>query len=602
MPNELMTEENNAELGPIVRGLALVALLCAAASAWPQSASSDVVVVGAGTVLENSTEVAEEYLALSAADLADLVAPVALYPDDLLAIVLPAATYPLEIVLAARFLNAVAEDGALTPDENWDESVVALLNYPEVVTLLSDDLDWTWQLGQAVLIQQADVLAAVMEFRRQAYAAGNLVSDEYQVVKVTADGIEIHTIDPEVIYVPYYEPTQVLTYQSTPVYHYYERPYPVYYYPYPVDHHFYSGFFWGVTSAFSIGWNTHHLHLHHLDYFDHPYYGHDYYHHYYRRPLITFNYSYFSSHSYRHHEANYWRPAHHRVGARPGRNHRRYSDRGDYRHSDYRNDSSRDGVGSPTGGRQGGSPQRQSVAAATQELAVATSAPQTSQNTLRSRTDGTQRTKRDQRSQRPRQARQAQRTQNLQPARQGAQQRQTVSAQQPRSVGRTQQRQTARAQQPRQAQQRTQQRRTVRAEQPRPVQQRTLQRQSVRAQPQRPTQQRTQQRQTVKAQQPRQAPRAQRTQQPRQAQRTQRSSQAQSAPRTQRAPQKAARAPQRQQTVSRSQQRAPKAVQTAPRQRSSVRPASSNRQASRTASRQNNRGNNDHGSRRKSLR
>ena len=77
----------------------------------------------------------------SATELADLVGPVALYPDDLLAIVLPASTYPLEIVQAARFLDELENDASLEPDEAWDDSVVALLNYPDVVRMMNDDID-----------------------------------------------------------------------------------------------------------------------------------------------------------------------------------------------------------------------------------------------------------------------------------------------------------------------------------------------------------------------------------------------------------------------------------------------------------------------------
>ena len=80
---------------------------------------------------------------LTAVELEALVGPVALYPDDLLAIVLPASTYPLEIVQAARFRERFEADSSLTPNENWDDSIVALLNYPEVLEMMNDDLDWT---------------------------------------------------------------------------------------------------------------------------------------------------------------------------------------------------------------------------------------------------------------------------------------------------------------------------------------------------------------------------------------------------------------------------------------------------------------------------
>ncbi len=225
---------------------------------------------------------------LSALQLQQLVGPIALYPDDLLAIVLPAAAYPLQIVKAARFLDALVSDPSLKPAPDWADSIVALLNYPEVIELLNDDLDWTLRLGEAVVAQQTDVVAAVETFRDRAYAAGNLNSDEYQTVSRNDDVIYISPTQEDVIYVPYYEPTKVVYYQSAPVYHYYPRSYPVYYYPYAAGHHFNHGLFWGVTTAFTIGWASDSLHVHHHSYHGHPYYGRAYWNNWwYRRPTIN---------------------------------------------------------------------------------------------------------------------------------------------------------------------------------------------------------------------------------------------------------------------------------------------------------------------------
>lgn len=224
-----------------------------------------------------------EVATLSADALADLVGPIALYPDDLVGIVLPASTYPLQVVQAARFLDERAKNPSLKPNDVWDDSVVALLNYPEVVKLMNDDLDWTWKLGDAVINQRADVLDAIQGFRTRAAAAGNLRSDERQVVANDGGAIAIKPADPEVIYVPYYEPERVVVYQSAPVYHYYPYAYPVYYYPYPYGYAFNSGFFWGVTSAFVIGWHTHYVNVYHCGYYGHPYYGHQYNNAYYVR-------------------------------------------------------------------------------------------------------------------------------------------------------------------------------------------------------------------------------------------------------------------------------------------------------------------------------
>ena len=160
-------------------------------------------------------------------ELEELVGPVALYPDDLLAIVLPASTYPLQVVQAQRFLEALEDDPSLEPDPDWDDSIVALINYPEVVDLLNEDLDWTWRLGEAVVAQQADVVSAVETFRDRAYAAGNLKSDGYQNVTHDEGVIEITPINDDIIYVPYYEPARVVVHQPRPVYYYYPRPCPV---------------------------------------------------------------------------------------------------------------------------------------------------------------------------------------------------------------------------------------------------------------------------------------------------------------------------------------------------------------------------------------
>ena len=230
----------------------------------------------------------EDIPLLSAAELEDLVGPIALYPDDLLAIVLPAAAYPMQIIEAERFLEKLEDDPSLEPDPDWNDAVVALLNYPEVVALLNEDIDWTWRLGEAVVAQQSDVVGAIESFRDRAYAAGNLKSDDYQTVSRDGGVIEITPVSEDVIYVPYYEPERVVVYQPRPVYYYYPRAYPVYYYPYASSYHFDRGYFWGVTTAFTIGWLSDSLHVYHHSYYGHPYYGHSYWNNWwYRRPSIN---------------------------------------------------------------------------------------------------------------------------------------------------------------------------------------------------------------------------------------------------------------------------------------------------------------------------
>ncbi len=263
-----------------------------------------------------SQDLADDAPLLGDAELQELVGPIALYPDDLLAVVLPASAYPLQIVQAARFLDKVGDDDSLEPDPAWDESVVALLNYPEIIEMMNEDLDWTYALGEAVVRQQADVVAAIEAFRDRAYAAGNLKSDDRQTVTRDEGVIQIAPVREDVIYVPYYEPERVVVYQTRPVYHYYPQPYPVYYYPYPYGYSFTSGYFWGVTTAFRIGWFTDHLHVFHHSYRGHPYYGRHYYGHWYRNPSIRiYNRYYVDRHAHRppHHErdGDFWRPRRH---------------------------------------------------------------------------------------------------------------------------------------------------------------------------------------------------------------------------------------------------------------------------------------------------
>jgi hypothetical protein len=334
-------------LNPHFKGI--LAAMAAVVALWILQADAQVPVDANGKPISSAAELDatspaaaadDAPVILDAAQLAELVGPVALYPDDLLAIVLPASTYPLEIVQAARFLERLKQDSSLKPNEEWDESITALLNYPEVVQMMDRDIDWTWKLGEAVVNQQPDVIAAVESFRDRAYAAGNLQTDQHQTVTNKGDGIiEIVPVNEEIIYVPYYEPERVLVRQVTPVYYYYPRPYPVYYYPYPADYAFYDGYFWGVTTAFGIGWSNHYLHVHHLSYWGHPYYGRSYYGNYYRQPSVNIynswyvnNSNYRSSNRYR--DGDRWRPRHD-VGARPGY----YSRTRSYRDNDVRSNN-----------------------------------------------------------------------------------------------------------------------------------------------------------------------------------------------------------------------------------------------------------------------
>ena len=163
---------------------------------------------------------------LTNAQLAQLVAPIALYPDPLLAQILMASTYPLEVVEAARWVKIPANQ-ALTGDaltsalqaESWDPSVKALVPFPRVLENLSDQLQWTEQLGNAFLAQQADLMAAVQSLRREAMAAGNLKQTPqcHCVIQTSGEAISILPAEPQAVCVPVYTPVV-----------YGAWPYPVY--------------------------------------------------------------------------------------------------------------------------------------------------------------------------------------------------------------------------------------------------------------------------------------------------------------------------------------------------------------------------------------
>jgi len=145
-----------------------------------------------------------------------LLAPIALYPDDLLVQVLMASAYPLDIVAAARWVkdpaNQALQGDALTQalaQQSWDPSVKSLVPFPQVLEMMSDQLDWTQQLGYAMDVQQSDVMASIQRLRRQAEIAGQLKSTEYQTVSTEGGTIVIAPAQPNVVYVPVYNPTVV---------------------------------------------------------------------------------------------------------------------------------------------------------------------------------------------------------------------------------------------------------------------------------------------------------------------------------------------------------------------------------------------------------
>lgn len=162
-------------------------------------------------------------------ELDQLVAPVALYPDSLLAQIFMASTYPLEVVMAGKWAKAnqsLKGDAlaAALEKENWDPSVKSLVNFPQVLDMMNEKLEWTQKMGDAFLAQQKDVMGAVQRLRAKAQASGNLKTTQEQVVKVEKEVIIIEPASPQVIYVPAYNPTVVYGAWAYPAY----PPYPVY--------------------------------------------------------------------------------------------------------------------------------------------------------------------------------------------------------------------------------------------------------------------------------------------------------------------------------------------------------------------------------------
>jgi hypothetical protein len=152
------------------------------------------------------------YQPLSDTQLDQLLGPIALYPDPLIAQILPASTLPTQIVLADRYVSGGGDPNQIV-QQPWDASVQALARYPNVLQWMDQNLDWTTELGQAFLYQQQDVMESIQRLRQSALNYGNLQSTPQQQVVTDNGDIEILPADPQVIYVPVYQPAQVY-YQS----------------------------------------------------------------------------------------------------------------------------------------------------------------------------------------------------------------------------------------------------------------------------------------------------------------------------------------------------------------------------------------------------
>ncbi|HTY65483.1 MAG TPA: DUF3300 domain-containing protein [Alphaproteobacteria bacterium] len=150
------------------------------------------------------------------AQLQSMLAPIALYPDPLLSNMLMAAAYPDEIAAADRWVRDPAHAGlqgealnaALAPID-WDPSVKSLVPFPQVLDTMAQHMDWTQQLGQAFVVQQADVMNAVQSLRQRAQADGNLRPSPQLAVASSGGVITIEPANPAIVYVPIYDPAVV---------------------------------------------------------------------------------------------------------------------------------------------------------------------------------------------------------------------------------------------------------------------------------------------------------------------------------------------------------------------------------------------------------
>ena len=175
-------------------------------------------------------------------ELRELLGPIALYPDPLISLILPASTVPSDVVLAARFVKSGGDPEA-AQDKSWDPSVKSLVRYPDTLTWMDENLEWTTQVGDAFVDQPVDVMETVQELRGKARDLGNLVDTPQQRVVEDEEAIRIVPAQPEYIYEPRYDPQVV----------YYDRPAaePLLYFGAPL--------LVGSWLSYDCDWHRHHL-------------------------------------------------------------------------------------------------------------------------------------------------------------------------------------------------------------------------------------------------------------------------------------------------------------------------------------------------------
>ena len=203
------------------------------------------------------TAQAPPYTTQTPDQLQQLVAPIALYPDSLVAQILAASTFPAQIVEADRF---VQDNSSLKGDplaqavnqKDWDPSVKALTAFPSVLGNMDKNLSWTSSLGDAYYNQQQDVMDAIQVMRQKAQTAGNLKTTDQQTVQTQGSTIVIQPTNPQVVYVPAYDPWAVYGYAISPWPYWYNYPGIWFGGPYLS---FGLGFGIGFYGGYGWGWN-----------------------------------------------------------------------------------------------------------------------------------------------------------------------------------------------------------------------------------------------------------------------------------------------------------------------------------------------------------
>lgn len=185
-------------------------------------------------------------------ELTQMLAPIALYPDALTAQILMGSTYPLEVVEADRWRSQnrqlMGEDLDIAlQNKDWDPSVKSLCHFPDLLKSMSEKLDQTRKLGDAFLDQEEEVMTTIQELRSKAMSQGSLKTTSEQKVILEDDIISIAPVNPEVIYVPVYDPAYVYGpwwYPAYPPYYWYSPP------------GYYGGFSIGFSSGIYFGFNA----------------------------------------------------------------------------------------------------------------------------------------------------------------------------------------------------------------------------------------------------------------------------------------------------------------------------------------------------------